>query len=215
MPYLSYLYQGIIVPASVTIPLAAGMAKYRYLEKSLKVIVLYLTVAGVVNAIAALLAFHHVRNLPLLHIYTILELICLGVFFYFIFDSKVMGRWLLAVTFIISVFCIVNFLFLQSIYSFNSYTRPLEAIVLIAFAAFYFFIQASRNTVSRWTDQPENWMVTGIVFYFSSALAQFSFSNVVSATTSFDTKMVIWNIHATLVLLMYLLFTVGFLKCKK
>ncbi len=132
----SYLYQGIIVPASVTIPLAAGIAKYRYLEKSLKVIVLYLTVAGVVNAIAALLAFYHVRNLPLLHIYTVLELTCLGVFFYFAFDSKIIGQRVLAVTFIVSVFCIVNFLFLQSIYSFNSYTRPLEAIVLIVFAAF-------------------------------------------------------------------------------
>lgn len=215
MPSLSFLFQGIIVPTSVSIPLVMALAKYRVAPLPLRTILVYLIIAGITNGVAAALAFHHTNNLPLLHIYTIIELIVLGTFFYQLFNNQVVKKWVLVVIGLFSLFCIINLSFIQHLYSFNTYTRSLEAIILIVFSALYFYLQINRNTWTRWSDKPETWIVIGIMLYFSSALIQFSFSNIVSKRVSFNTKMIIWNIHASLVLIMYLLFAAGFAKCKK
>ena len=210
-----FLYLGIIVPASVVIPLAIAIARFKLIGRALKTIFIYLLVAGVTNAIAAILAFTHRNNLPVLHIYTIIELTLFVLFFSQAIDNRPIKQWAIPTILIFTSLCIINFSFIQSIYSFNSYTRPLEAIILIGFSVFYFYLQTARETMGRWYDQPETWIVIGILLYFSSSLVQFSFSNIVSNKGSADIKRLIWNIHATLVLIMYLLFAVGFVKCKK
>jgi hypothetical protein len=209
-----FLYLGVIVPASVTIPLAIAIARFKYIGQSLKIIFLYLLMAGITNCIAAFLAFTHRNNLPLLHIYTILELILFGLFFYKAIDNRHFKKWVRPTILLFTLSGILNFIFIQSIYSFNSYPRSLEAIILIVFSVFYFYLQTAGEAMGGWYNRPETWIIIGILLYFSSALVQFSFSNIVSTSSSGEIKRLIWNIHASLVLIMYLLFAVGFIKCK-
>jgi hypothetical protein len=216
MPSLPYLYQGIVVPASVSIPLVMALVKYRQAGKPLRIVLVYLIIAGITNGAAAVLAFRRINNLPLLHIYTIVELILLGLFFFEVFNNPVVKKWVLVAIILFSLFCVINLSFFQSIFAFNTYPRSLEAIILIIFSALYFYKQTDgRGNLAWWNERAETWIVIGIVLYFSSALIQFSFSNIVSKKADFDTKMIIWNIHASLVLIMYLLFAAGFAKCKK
>jgi hypothetical protein len=215
MPPLSFLYQGIIVPASIVIPLAMALARYRSAGKPLRIVFIYLIIAGLTNVVAAALAFRRINNLPLLHIYTIVELILLSMFFYSVFNNPVVKKWVQVIAILFSLFCLINLSFFQSIFTFNTYPRSVESIILITFSALYFYKQTDRNNLAPWSGQPETWIVIGIILYFSSALIQFSFSNIVSKKVSFDTKKIIWNIHASLVLVMYLLFAAGFAKCKK
>lgn len=214
MQSLTYLYIGVIVPASVIIPIVFAIVKYRHLNKPLTIIFLYLLFAGVVNACAAGLAFRHINNLPLLHVYTILEFLFLGVFFYQFTGIPKIRKLMLGSILLFPLYGVINFTFIQDLHVFNSYTRPVEAILLIVFSLVYLYIKTLDDHNLTWHTQPETWIVIGILIYFSSSLVQFSFSNVVSSLVSRDIKFFIWGIHATLVLIMYLLFAVGFAKCK-
>jgi hypothetical protein len=210
---LTFLYTAFVVPGSVIIPIVIALTRYRYLNKSLKSVLVYLLVAGIGNGVAAILANKRINNLPVLHVYTMFELVLLGLFFYYIME----GNWKRVALGMILLFpplCVVNFLFIQDLHVFNSYTRPVAAILLILFSILYFYNRTSVDQEVPLLQQPETWMVTGMLIYFSSALVQFSLSNVVSNMASRDTRLLIWAIHASLVLLMYLLFAVGFTKCR-
>jgi hypothetical protein len=214
MPSWTFLYTGVIVPASVTIPVGIAVSRYRYVRKPLRSILLYLIVAGTINGIAAFLAYRKVNNLPLLHIYTMIELVLLMRFYRQVITNPAIRRWALLTALIFPVICIINFLFFQDIHTFNSYTRPLESIILITFGIIYLGQQTDHEPVRGWGIPPETWIVIGMLLYFSSALFQFIFSNVVSNRASLGTRLLIWDIHASLVLIMYFLFATGFAKCK-
>lgn len=214
MQSLAFLYMGVIVPASVIIPIVFAIVKYRHINKPLSTIFWYLLFAGVVNACAAFLAFRHINNLPLLHVYTIVEFLFLGLFFYQFTERPKIKKLILGGILLFPVYGFINFAFIQNLHVFNSYTRPVEAILLIIFSLVYFYIKTVENHNYTWHTRPETWIIIGILIYFSSSLVQFSFSNVVSSLVSRNIKLMIWAIHATLVLIMYLLFAVGFAKCK-
>lgn len=214
MQSLAYLYMGVIVPASVIIPIVFAIVKYRHINKPLTTIFLYLLFAGIVNACAAYLAFRHINNLPLLHVYTIFEFLFLGVFFYQLTGKPKIKKLILGGILLFPVYGLINFIFIQNIHVFNSYARPVEAILLIVFSLVYFYIRTLDSNPVTWHTQPVTWIVIGILIYFSSSLVQFSFSNVVSSLADRNIKLFIWAMHATLVLIMYLLFAVGFSKCR-
>jgi hypothetical protein len=63
-------------------------------------------------------------------------------------------------------------------------------------------------------DQPAFWFNTGMFLYFSGSNMLYIFSNYI-LTESKHNFLVTWNTRAAFLLIMYLLFTLGFLKCKK
>src|ERR1700761_6349260 len=128
-------YQAVIVPASILIPVCVAVLNYRYIYRSVKILVLYLIVSGCIN-LAAILNSHS-NNLTLLHIYTIIEFVLLVGYFIVINTSK---RILNVSYFLVTVFpllCIINMFFLQSRFRHNSYVRPIECIILMGYCLLY------------------------------------------------------------------------------
>jgi hypothetical protein len=211
----SYVYLGIIIPASVAVPLGLGLARYRETNDALRIILLYLALSGIINIIAAVLAFTQVNNLPLLHFYTIAECLLLLAFYGLLFRRKFVSLLLLVSGILFLVFCLYNFLVLQSLYQFNSYTRPVEAVIIIVLSVIYLYRKSAEDTNVSWARQPSGWIVTGLLLYFSGSLSQFAFSNIISHLASVQTKKIIWLLHGTLVMIMYLLFARAFVLCKR
>ncbi|HEY0271806.1 MAG TPA: hypothetical protein VGC22_01420 [Chitinophaga sp.] len=215
MPSAHLIYTGIIVPLSVLLPLAAGIARYKALPKALRIIFFYLWVDGLVNLVAILLADFHVNNLPVLHVFTILEWWCLAYFYRQVLNSAPAKRILLYGMICFPVICIINFTWFQSLLHFNTYTRPLETLLVMGCSLAYF--AQTNDAATAWGQSAINWINTGILLYFSGALFIFSFSNLTVTHMSrkvASINVLVWNIHATLLLAMYLLFTIGFLKCR-
>jgi len=82
-----------------------------------------------------------------------------------------------------------------------------------------YFAQNNEDGIEKkWVVNPINWVSTGLLLYFSGALFIFSFSNMTSlqkVSKYHSLDVLIWDIHATLLLIMYLLFAIGFSKCRK
>jgi hypothetical protein len=204
---------GTVVPASVIIPIVSALKKYRRLSKACRYMVLYLLFTAIINALAQLLAAVSINNMPLLHADTALETVLLLLYFRSVLRGRNSSNVTQGLLILFPLICLLNFSFFQSIYSFNTYTRPLEAIIFIGCCFAFFFQGMAYQLDWPWTEQPHNWMVSGLLLYFSSSLFLFLFSNFLASGCSAATNITIWNIHAALVLLMYLLITLGFLQC--
>jgi len=212
----SLIYTGIIVPVSVLIPIGMAASKRKNAGRPLKIIWYYLLLDCVVNVLAVVLANQKINNLPVLHVFTILEFVLMSYFYLSVLKQETAGRMIKYLLVIFPVFCIVNFLFFQSIYQFNTYARPVEALIIMGCSLAYF--AQSNDAETRWSLNPVNWINIGILLYFSGALFIFSFSNLTVQEMNekyYAINILMWNIHATLLLMMYLLIAFGFSKCSK
>lgn len=209
---MKYFFAGILVPASAVIPVLVAFGRRQQLAARHWILFAYLIVALFGNILARYLAQQGLRNTPLFHLHTIVEMLLFCFFFRTLFRGKLIRNIIVAVAILFTLYCIVNFVFLQSIYSFNTYTRPIEAIVLILLCVIYWWKTGTAEDNRPWTNVADNWAVGGILFYFSSALFLFIFSNYLLQHVSKQANVLVWNIHAGIVLLMYLLLTITFLK---
>lgn len=204
----SMAYQGYIVPASTLIPIIAGLINYKKLSKATHALILYLCIAFLINVAGSAMAAYRQNNMPLLHFYTLFELVAVMWYYKLAFNSKAADKWINLIMIIYPVVCVVNFIFFQSLYEFNTYTRPLEAIVISVTSCIYLSTHSTtykREAVSN----HERWISSGFLLYFCSSLFQFVFSNVVSHSVAKPVKMIIWDLHATFVLIMYIFFFVA------
>jgi len=205
-------YMGVVVPSTILIPVGAGVQRYRHL-KTARVIFIYLLVGGLFNIWAILLARKHINNLPIFHLYTIFEFLTITLFYRKILPGRTIHRILTILLFLFPAWAILNALFFQNIHMNNSYARTPEALLIIGMSITWLLTSEEHPNELGWTGNAANWINTGLMLYFSGSLFLFAFSNFIISHRLMNTY--IWNIHATLVLIMYLLFTAGFLKCSR
>ena len=80
-----------------------------------------------------------ISNLPLLHLYTLLEFIILSLFYKRLLKNEFFQKYFLSFVFSISILIILNSIFFESIYSFNSNAKSLVQLILIAYSISYLF----------------------------------------------------------------------------
>jgi hypothetical protein len=205
-------YQGVIVPVSTLLPLGAGVYAYRRLEKPHKIILFYLVIAGITDGAASYMAHHRTNNLWLLHIYTAIETVLLVWFYRIALVDERIKKGTAYVMVVFPLVCLANIIWGQGILRFNTYTRPVEALIVIYLGLIYFFERSQAPVdpgmkVHRFL----SWFNTGILLYFSFSFLLFLFFNYLHPNSFLS--YVIMTCHATFVLIMYLLFMIGFLKC--
>lgn len=211
-----YEYRQIIVPASILLPIFIALSGFRKLPEYAKWLLYYLVLIAIVNTAVTILTWEKKPNLWLIHIYTALESFLLLFYFKFIILNKKINSAIGVLLWAFPLYCVVNFLFLQSIDKFNTYARSVEAIILIALCAVYWWQGNEEDSEKPWENIPNNWFVTGIMLYFAGAFFLFLLSNYFISQKAIEkVKNIIWDINASFLLIMYILMVVGFLKCRK
>jgi hypothetical protein len=212
-----YVYSQIIVPASILIPIGVAISRFREIPAYAKWLLSFLVMSAIINTIGTILALNDRHNLWLLHVYTILESFLLLYYFKLIISNKTINIIIRCLLLAFPLFCVINFLFLQSLYSFNTYARPLEAIIIVFLSAVYWWQENEEDSDNSWGNIPNNWFVTGLMLYFAAGvLFLFLFAKyILNERPTKQEGSLVWDTHATLVLVMYLLMAIGFFKCKK
>jgi hypothetical protein len=210
---MRFVYMTLVVPATVSVPLFLALIYYRRLLKPEKVMTFFLVISGIINAVGCWISWHRQNNLYLLHIYTCIELLFICLFFGEVFDNKRMKKWLVVLALIYIAAAISNSILLQDINKFNTYARSVSAIITISFCLYYYKTKLAMTETYRWRREPVFWFVTGFLIYFSSSLFLFILSNF-TLVMNRPLAWTLWNIHATMVLIMYLLFAAGFWYAK-
>jgi hypothetical protein len=205
---MNSFFVSYVVPLSILIPIYICLFNFNKAAIAPKLLFYYLVLSGLINLAAIILVRFRMQNLPLLHLYTMVEAVFILSYFRTIFVDPLIKKVLLIITVLFPILCILNFTFLQSIYAFNTHTRPLEAILITFFCMLYLY---KSGFTENWLNKPINWFNIGILVYFPAACLIFIVSNyIVFKSMNRHMNMYIWNIHATLSMLMYLIWAKGF-----
>lgn len=202
---MSHIFIGIIAPSTILIPIGAAVYKYARLPLTLRYIFFYLVISACINLVAILLSYRSINNLPLLHLLTLFELFFLLYYFSELFERKI-SIVLKYVCWISLLFCLANALWLQSIFSFNSYARGLEAIIIILVSLLY-FVHVPEGQKTAW----EIFIVSGLLLYYAGSFFLYLFSNYLKKGYGLST--IVWDVNAALAVILYFLITIGIIKC--
>lgn len=208
-----YIFMSVVAPAFILVPLVTAVVHYRYLPAGAKVLFVYLLFDALVSIASSALAYHHVPNMPLYHFATIIDTVLLLYFFSLVFAGKGWARYLTVAMYVFPLLAVMNLLFLQPLFTFNSYMLSLKSIVVIGLCFLYWW-QYEAVTGKAWKDIPLHWIISGLLLYFSSAFILFTFSDFLISVSSRSFFIVLWNIHAGLSVMMFLLLAIGFSKYK-
>lgn len=197
-------------PWIITAPFLLSVVRYNRLGRALKIITWYLMLSVVTQAVSLLLWEKSINNLPLLHVFTVLEFFLL--FSYYSFQSKLfLNRfWFYLVLVLFLSFALLDAFVLENLHSFNIYTRSLEAFIFIGCSVHWFIrsLTIESNPVPP-GQSGLKYMNAGFFIYFSGSLILFAFSNYINHL-GHPLQMNIWTLHTLLLIVLYLFIFTGF-----
>lgn len=192
---------------SVSLPLFVGIIFFKKHSVPLRYIVYLLLATVLVEVAARVLIVYKQPNLPLLHIYTPLQFALIA-WVYQLYLHKIYPRYLIPIVILIfSAYSLINSLFIQSIFTFNTYARAIENILLIILALSYFYKMLRELKVKYLEKHPMFWINSGVLIYFSGSLFIFIFSNYILPSQSLS--QFFWIIHAFLNIFINIFYAIG------
>lgn len=201
---------GVIVPCAVLLPIAIALYKHAYWNTPAKFILAFLLLSATFNLIARLTA--HSNNLPYLHLYSVLEFSVLFGFFRSLISATVIRRLFLAGILLFPLMALFFLLTQGSIYAFNHIPRFISSM-LITISSVCFLLKDIGSIQSDFSMFLFT-VLTGLLLYYTTCSTLFIFSNELMHLPKAKAT-IIWNIHASFNLLMYLLIAFGFYQLKR
>lgn len=190
-----------------------GLKGYRSFDPPAKTIVWYLIIATIANIVGVSLAVNNYNNMPVFHVFTVMEFLVFTLFFRYLADSQKAKKILSLFMVAFLLFGIVNAIYIQPIYTYNSISRSVESLLLIAFSLASFYRSLGENNPTVKKTKNLIWINIGIICYFSGALFLFIFSEYIAKDAS--SYRIGWIIHAVLVAtFLYSMITVYLIKAK-
>lgn len=138
--YLNYYASNLPLFSFLILSCSIGVIHYKKLSSPFKILVVFLcfNLAIEVGSIFGAIVYH--QNLPLLHLYTLGELILWTLFYDRLFKEKTfLNNYLYWILGIIGTLVVLNSVFVQSIFSYNSYGKTLVQTLIICYALRYSF----------------------------------------------------------------------------
>ncbi len=190
------------------------MVIYKKLPREMKYFSWFIFVSFTVQVIASILFYNSENNMPLLHIYTVVGFVCLIIFYNQIFDGLIKPKilWILAAVFVL--YSIVNSIFVQDIYTFNSYALSVEAVIIIilSLTTFVFLMNDIVKERRMAIIKSISWINAGLFIYYSSSLLVFYFGNMIINFSRTPLVRYTWFIYALFSIIMYFCFFIGLWK---
>jgi hypothetical protein len=206
-----YLYITCISPSFIIIPIVTALFRYRFLTPPFKILLWFYVFSAISNALNITLPWYHIHTIFLFHIYTIFEFAFITWFYNIVFDKK-WNNIMISMVAVFTLLCIINF-FVQSGDQIDTYTSTLEAVIIIGYSILYLIKQNNIDQDIAWGKNGLNWINISIILYYGSGLFMFISTNYLMKA-GLNVNIIVWSVFDTILVTQYLLFAVGFYKCK-
>jgi hypothetical protein len=173
-----------------------------------QVLRVYIAITIIVEGVSRYMADKKMNNLPLFHLNSILELACLSMMFYYLVNSPLIKKSIVGIILGFATFAIVNALFFQDIYTFNSYPRIAVCLLLIIYCIIFFIQTLNELTVVRLETYGIFWIVLGTLIYFAGNMFLFTFFEYLLRVSK-EYGFQLWNIHSILNIIFNSLLALG------
>ncbi|MEM7085542.1 MAG: hypothetical protein AAF489_05125 [Bacteroidota bacterium] len=169
----------------------------------------------ILNLITEILAFTFMQfeynNLPLLHLYTLGEFVLFSYFYRNLIDKPV--RLKNVFIYFVGMGCVLivlNSVFLQSIYAFNTFAKTSVQVVIIAYAVLYFYNLVENRSLSSAESKSLRLVNSAVLIYYSGSLFIFMYGKF--SLINVEGYVVFWAFNAILNFIFQLLILIGLWK---
>jgi hypothetical protein len=201
-------------PWIVPIPFIVGIAKKNKMVKELYIIFFFTLNSVIFEFISVFLWYYKLPNLYIFHIYVLSEFFFISWFYHKVFE-KYLSPKIISSTFIVFIiFSLIDSFVLHNPFTFNSYAKTLECVIIVAYTVFYLYKTFDEFQDEDPSDTPVFWINAGFLFYFSGCLFLFTFSNFI-LTQGKQMGMITWALHAFFNAIMNFLISIGLWKSDK
>lgn len=190
-----------------------ALVYYTHYNKLVRVFAVYVCITGVFEAVLLYSTFLRINNLPLLHVLTFIELIFLSLTYYYAFSGVVIRRAVIILCAGGLLFTVINVLFLESIWAYNSNSLSVESLLLVVFSVLYFYQMLQKPELTPIEKQAFFWINSGVLVYFAGNIFIFVFMRVIIEFNLDRSDYYTTYIHSILNITCNLLFGIG-LWCK-
>ncbi len=188
---------------SLTVP--ANRPYFRYFP-------FLLIVTTIVEYYSWYLGEHGKSNVIIYNLYIIYEFGFYMLFLRMLINEYYKGPLILVTIFLYLLLTLVNIFFIQGINVFHTYTFILGDLIIVTFCVVYFNYFVRYTKVRNLFKEPVFWIVTGLLFSNAFSLPLVGITNFVTSIPERYQRILEFAINFMNILL-YLLFTIGFL-CK-
>lgn len=196
---------------TVPIPMIIGLLKKKYLVNELKIIFFFTCNSVFFEFITTTMWHYKIPNLYLFHLYVLTEFFFISWFYHEIFKKYISPKTIPTIFLMFIVFSLIDTFLWHNPFTFNSYAKTLECIIIVAYTVFYLYKTFDEFQDEDPSDTPVFWINAGFLFYFSGCLFLFTFSNII-LTQGKQMNMITWALHAFFIVIMNSLISVGFWK---
>lgn len=178
----------------VLIPLSVLVYRFGTLSTLQRKLGWLLLTIFLVELISNALWYQQVNNLPLYHVYSLIEFWLIINIYRLILPALLNHFRVIIVGSIFTLLAVVNALFFQSPFEFNSNVTTISSIVFIFLSLGVFYSLMRENKLPSLTSLPSFWIGAGQLLYFSSNLLLF----FISSRMEFSEieNYLLWGTHA-------------------
>jgi hypothetical protein len=193
---------------SVLLPLAIGLVRWKKLADVQQLLMLLLLISFLFEIGAVWVSEKlDLPNLPLLHLFTIIQFTILILIFHKVLVPRFTKRWLWGILIGFGVFAITDALFISNLQSFNPLARLVESLILITCSFLYLNKTLQELKIKHLDREPMFWISAGVLIYFAGGFLIFISSNYIMPIKL--TFFLFWGLHAVLNIITNLFYSVA------
>ena len=186
----------------------------KHLSRTFRAFTPFLVVSGGIQLISMLLWLFSIKNLPLLHVYVPVGFCCLIWFYKHVFKQAIHPLILPVTACLFVLFSLINTLFFQDLFTYNSSALLLESVLVIILTLSSFllaqhaFVQEDHIALTKGL----NWIHSGLLIYFFSSSLVYHYGESITQLLPTELARYVWALHSIFSMVMYSFFIVGIWK---
>ena len=161
----------ILALVSIVQALFFGILFYNHLNKQLKVIFYFICLAVVTESSSLMIvSFINGTTIWMTHFYVMFEFFLWAMFFWYSMKPYIKRNLYWALVAIFEIYCILNMIFFQDIFTEYSTPRAVECILILALSIITFQRIMIESKIVNVIIEPIIWINTAVLLYFASSL---------------------------------------------
>lgn len=196
---------------SVLVPLLFGLLYYSRSTPTFRLLLLFFLFSAVVECSAYYFSAKYGNNMPLLHVFTCVEVCVYSYAYARIFDKNLLFKTLCFTVLFLQFFVSINDAFLISgLFKFPTFARSWGAGCLILLSLYQLYLIFKTSNDLNLLNKPSFWLLFGVLTYFSSIIFFILMVNITISTDKEAFKF-IHNFHAGINIICNFIFGYSFL----
>jgi hypothetical protein len=204
-----------IVSLTNFIAFIVGLIYFKRFSSELKT-VFYFVAFGVLTETYTKLHQHFImkNTMPIGHFYFPLAFLIMAMFYMQVLKDFIKPKYILIPIILFETYCLINTLFIQSLFEYASLEGSIGAMILFLFSVAFFTKVMVEAKILKLSDEPLIWINSAVLIYYAGNFFYHSLFNV-RLNASLEIALLSAKIFAGLNILFYLIIIIGFLKAKK